>query len=84
MCTDSQLKAVLPHGFAMHHAGMNRVNRTLVEELFAGGHVKVHGLHCNKGWLSDFAVTSWWRDVGRRACLQAQHCAACLFLKVLS
>ena len=46
VCTDSQLKAVLPHGFAMHHAGMSRVNRTLVEELFAGGHVKVHVLHC--------------------------------------
>ena len=52
MCTDSQLKAVLPHGFAMHHAGMSRVNRTLVEELFAGGHVKVHGLHQKYGWLN--------------------------------
>ena len=40
-CTDTNLKAVLPHGFAMHHAGMSRVNRTLVEELFAGGHVQV-------------------------------------------
>ena len=52
MCTDSQLKAVLPHGFAMHHAGMSRVNRTLVEELFAGGHVKVQGLHCKNGGCS--------------------------------
>jgi hypothetical protein len=32
---------LLPYGFGIHHAGMNRVDRTLVEELFAGGHLKV-------------------------------------------
>ena len=35
------LKELLPYGFAIHHAGMNRVDRTLVEELFADGHIQV-------------------------------------------
>merc|ERR1712214_138228 len=30
-----ELKDILPYGFAIHHAGMNRVDRTLVEDLFA-------------------------------------------------
>lgn len=36
-----QLKDLLPHGFAIHHAGMIRSDRTLVEKLFTKGHVKV-------------------------------------------
>ncbi|KAL3148608.1 hypothetical protein ABBQ38_014036 [Trebouxia sp. C0009 RCD-2024] len=39
--TNSHLKAILPHGFAIHHAGMSRGDRTTVEDLFAGGHVQV-------------------------------------------
>ncbi|KAG6487258.1 DExH-box ATP-dependent RNA helicase DExH12-like [Zingiber officinale] len=35
------LKDLLPYGFAIHHAGMARVDRDLVEELFADGHVQV-------------------------------------------
>ena len=35
------LKSLIPHGFAIHHAGMTRKDRTLVEELFADGHVQV-------------------------------------------
>jgi pre-mRNA-splicing helicase BRR2 len=38
---DPSLKDLLPYGFAVHHAGMNRSDRTLVEDLFAGGHIKV-------------------------------------------
>ncbi|KAJ3669612.1 hypothetical protein LUZ60_011562 [Juncus effusus] len=37
----SDLKDLLPYGFAVHHAGLARVDRDLVEELFAHGHVKV-------------------------------------------
>ncbi|KAK1284246.1 hypothetical protein QJS10_CPB21g01301 [Acorus calamus] len=37
----NDLKDLLPYGFAIHHAGMARVDRTLVEELFADGHVQV-------------------------------------------
>ncbi|CAK9298582.1 unnamed protein product [Gordionus sp. m RMFG-2023] len=36
-----ELKDLLPYGFAIHHAGMTRVDRTLVEDLFADGHVRL-------------------------------------------
>ena len=36
-----ELKDLLPYGFAIHHAGMSRVDRTLVEDLFADRHVQV-------------------------------------------
>jgi pre-mRNA-splicing helicase BRR2 len=36
-----ELAALLENGLAMHHAGMSRGDRTLVEDLFAAGHVKV-------------------------------------------
>src|ERR1700722_1216425 len=35
--TDSNLRDLLPFGFAVHHAGMTREDRALVEELFADG-----------------------------------------------
>jgi len=38
---DPDLKELLPYGFAIHHAGMVRVDRTTVEELFEGRHVQV-------------------------------------------
>lgn len=37
----NDLKDLLPYGFAIHHAGMVRADRQLVEELFADGHVQV-------------------------------------------
>ncbi|KAJ3695012.1 hypothetical protein LUZ60_000389 [Juncus effusus] len=37
----NDLKDLLPYGFAIHHAGLARVDRDLVEELFADGHVQV-------------------------------------------
>lgn len=36
-----ELKELLPYGFALHHAGMTRVDRTLVEDLFADRHIQV-------------------------------------------
>ena len=38
---DSALKDLLPYGFGVHHAGMNRADRTLVEDLFADRHMQV-------------------------------------------
>ncbi|KIJ55099.1 hypothetical protein M422DRAFT_219656 [Sphaerobolus stellatus SS14] len=38
---DSNLRDLLPFGFAIHHAGMSREDRTLVEDLFGDGHVQV-------------------------------------------
>jgi pre-mRNA-splicing helicase BRR2 len=40
-CKDPDLRDLLPYGFAVHHAGMARADRTLVEDLFADGHVQV-------------------------------------------
>jgi pre-mRNA-splicing helicase BRR2 len=39
--TDKDLKDLLPYGFGIHHAGMNRVDRTDVEDLFARGAIQV-------------------------------------------
>ncbi|KAM3453768.1 hypothetical protein NHJ6243_009061 [Beauveria neobassiana] len=39
--TDKDLKDLLPHGFGIHHAGMNRIDRTDVEDLFARGAIQV-------------------------------------------
>ncbi len=36
-----ELKELLPYGFAIHHAGMTRVDRTLVEDVFADRHIQV-------------------------------------------
>jgi pre-mRNA-splicing helicase BRR2 len=38
---DPHLKDLLPFGFAIHHAGMTREDRTLVEELFSSGDIQV-------------------------------------------
>ena len=38
---NSDLKELLPYGFAIHHAGMSRSDRTLVEDLFADKHIQV-------------------------------------------
>ncbi len=38
---NNDLRDLLPFGFAIHHAGMNRVDRTLVEDLFADRHIQV-------------------------------------------
>jgi pre-mRNA-splicing helicase BRR2 len=38
---DGNLRDLLPFGFAIHHAGMSREDRTLVEDLFSEGHVQV-------------------------------------------
>ena len=35
------LKDLLPYGFAVHHAGMTRPDRNLVEDLFADRHIQV-------------------------------------------
>ncbi|KIY72493.1 putative RNA helicase [Cylindrobasidium torrendii FP15055 ss-10] len=38
---DANLRDLLPFGFGIHHAGMTREDRTLVEELFADGALQV-------------------------------------------
>lgn len=38
---DADLRDLLPYGFAIHHAGMSRPDRTSVEDLFADGSIRV-------------------------------------------
>ncbi|EJW85261.1 U5 small nuclear ribonucleoprotein helicase [Wuchereria bancrofti] len=38
---NADLRDLIPYGFAIHHAGMTRVDRTLVEDLFADRHLQV-------------------------------------------
>lgn len=38
---NKNLAAVLSSGFGVHHAGLNREDRSLVEDLFAQGHIQV-------------------------------------------
>lgn len=38
---NSDLKDILPYGFAVHHAGLSKSDRTLVEDLFADKHIQV-------------------------------------------
>uniref|UniRef100_A0A674I0D5 Activating signal cointegrator 1 complex subunit 3 n=1 Tax=Terrapene triunguis TaxID=2587831 RepID=A0A674I0D5_9SAUR len=38
---NKQLRELFPDGFSIHHAGMLRQDRTLVENLFSHGHIKV-------------------------------------------
>ncbi|KAI0244580.1 Pre-mRNA-splicing helicase BRR2 [Massospora cicadina] len=38
---DAVLKDLLPYGFAIHHAGLARADRTAVEDLFREGHIQV-------------------------------------------
>ncbi|KAG9017453.1 DEIH-box ATPase [Tulasnella sp. JGI-2019a] len=40
-CDDSNLADLLPFGFAVHHAGMTRTDRGLVEDLFGDKHIQV-------------------------------------------
>lgn len=38
---DNDLRELLPYGFAIHHAGMSRADRTVVEDLFGDRHIQV-------------------------------------------
>ena len=40
-CKGKHVKELFMHGFGVHHAGMQRAERSLSERLFAGGHIKV-------------------------------------------
>ena len=40
-CKSMELQDLLKYGFAVHHAGLSRADRMLVEDLFADGHIQV-------------------------------------------
>ena len=47
---NADLKEVLPYGFAIHHAGMCRSDRELVEDLFADGHIAIMCCTATLAW----------------------------------
>ena len=41
LAVSQDLKDLVPLGIGIHHAGLSKDDRTLVEDLFAAGHIKV-------------------------------------------
>ena len=41
MAISSDLKDLIPYGIGIHHAGLSKSDRSLVEDLFAAGHIKL-------------------------------------------
>ena len=54
---NNDLKDLLPYGFAIHHAGMSRLDRTLVQELFADRHIQVMVYRCMYGLRRHMTIT---------------------------
>lgn len=42
-CRNKQVKELFKHGFTIHHAGILRGDRNLVEEMFEKGYARVRG-----------------------------------------
>jgi pre-mRNA-splicing helicase BRR2 len=40
-CNSDLLKELLPYGIGIHHAGLNRDDRSLIEDLFADEHIRI-------------------------------------------
>lgn len=47
---DATLRDLLPFGFGIHHAGMSREDRGLVEDLFSDGHLQVLVCSATLAW----------------------------------
>ncbi|CBI36671.3 unnamed protein product, partial [Vitis vinifera] len=62
---NNDLKDLLPYGFAIHHAGMARADRQLVEELFADGHVQVLIYNPEKGAWTELSPLDVMQMLGR-------------------
>lgn len=66
---NADLRELLPYGFGIHHAGMARADRTLVEDLFADGHIQVLVSTATLAWgvnLPAHTVIIKGTQVGRR------------------
>ena len=40
-CDNQDLKDILPFGIGIHHAGLTKRDRKMVEDLFAGGYLQL-------------------------------------------
>lgn len=73
------MRELFPDGFSIHHAGMLRQDRSLVENLFSNGHIKVLVCTATLAWgvnLPAHAVV-----IKVRACITL-HMVFCLKRKI--
>jgi pre-mRNA-splicing helicase BRR2 len=68
---NKDLQELMPFGFGVHHAGMTREDRTLVEELFADGHLQL---------LVSTATLAWGVNLPAHAGLSFHICLFSFFL----
>jgi pre-mRNA-splicing helicase BRR2 len=65
---NKDLQELLPFAFGVHHAGMAREDRTLVEELFADGHLQVLVSTATLAWGVNLPAHSVIIKVQRNKC----------------
>jgi len=41
LCQSSELRDILPYGIGIHHAGLSKADRKMVEDLFAQGFIQL-------------------------------------------
>lgn len=66
---NADLRDLLPYGIAIHHAGMPRADRTLVEDLFADRHIQARLHQCMSGALVMPVYASMHWQLGAGVCL---------------
>jgi|LakMenEpi03Aug12_release.lakeMendotaPanAssembly.Ray.scaffolds.fasta_scaffold472989_1 pre-mRNA-splicing helicase BRR2 len=54
-------KDLLPYGFAIHHAGMSRVDRALVEDLFADRRIQLLVSTDTLAWVIFIFNSTFWK-----------------------
>ena len=57
-CNDKALKDVLPFGIGIHHGGLNRVDREIVEKCFLEGKIQILVCTSTLAWGGKFSSTS--------------------------
>jgi pre-mRNA-splicing helicase BRR2 len=92
-----ELKDLLPYGFAIHHAGMTRVDRTLVEDLFADRHIQVLVSTATLAWGVNLPAHTViikgtqvynpekgrWMELGALDVLQVRTCGKIIILQLI-
>ena len=87
-----ELKDLFPYSFAIHHAGMNRADRTLVEDLFAERHIQVLVSTATLAWGVNLPAHTViikgtqvyspekgrWTELGALDVMQVKFCLKCL------
>ncbi|PLW38146.1 hypothetical protein PCASD_09493 [Puccinia coronata f. sp. avenae] len=62
---DPGLKNILQFGIGIHHAGLERLGRRLVEELFADGHLQVLISTATLAWGVNLPAHAWFMSLNQ-------------------